>query len=79
MDRWPRDIPKRRVLKTLQSLGFNIVREKKHISLIRKNPDGTETPLTIPNHLKIKGSTLRVICNQAGIAQEEFLKVLGKK
>ena len=67
MDRWPGEAPRRKVLKTLHLLGFSIVREKNHISLIRENPDGTKTPLTIPNHIKIKGATLRVICNQAGI------------
>jgi predicted RNA binding protein YcfA (HicA-like mRNA interferase family) len=79
MNRWPGEITNSKVLKTLKSLGFKIVREKNHISLVRKNPDGTETPLTMPNHKKIKGSTLRVICNQAGISREEFLKVFGKK
>ncbi len=79
MDRWPGEITKSKVLKTLKSLGFKIVREKNHISLVRKNPDGTKTPLTMPNHKKIKGSTLRVICNQAGISREEFLKVFAKK
>jgi predicted RNase H-like HicB family nuclease len=36
--------------------------------------DGTETPLTLPNHKQIKSSTLRTICTQAGITREEFLK-----
>lgn len=40
----------------------------------RENPDGTKTLLTMPNHERIKGSTLRVICRQSGIKREEFLK-----
>jgi hypothetical protein len=28
----------------------------------------------MPNHARLKGSTLRTICTQAGIAREEFLK-----
>jgi hypothetical protein len=40
-----------------------------------KQPDGIKTPLTMPNHERIKGSTLRVICRQSGIKREEFLKV----
>jgi hypothetical protein len=51
-----------------------MVREGEHISLVRQNPDGTRTPLTMPNHLKIKGSTLRTICTQSNIARDEFLK-----
>ncbi|WP_301662928.1 type II toxin-antitoxin system HicA family toxin [Methanoculleus frigidifontis] len=46
-----------------------------HIALARSNPDGTTTPLTMPNHPKLKGSTLRTICTQAGIACEEFLRI----
>ncbi|BAY79650.1 hypothetical protein NIES25_61350 (plasmid) [Nostoc linckia NIES-25] len=39
----------------------------------RENEDGTKTPLTMPNHSQIKGSTLRSICTQAGISREDFL------
>jgi hypothetical protein len=42
--------------------------------MIRKNHDGSTTPLTIPNHPRIKASTLRTICTQAGISRDEFLK-----
>lgn len=33
----------------------------------RINADGTSTPLTLPNHPNLKGSTLRAICTQAQI------------
>jgi hypothetical protein len=59
-------------------LGFRVVREKEHISMERINPDGTKTPLTMPNHLKIKASTLRTICTQAGISRDDFLKAYEK-
>lgn len=42
--------------------------------MIRHNPDGTCTPLTMPNHPRLKASTLRVICTQSGISREDFLK-----
>ncbi len=73
--RFPRDAPKRKVLKTLEKLGFRIVREGTHISMERQNPDGTKTPLTMPNHKRIKDSTLRIICRQADISREEFIRV----
>lgn len=38
MTRFPIDAPKRRVVKVLEILGFHIVREKEHISMLRKNP-----------------------------------------
>jgi hypothetical protein len=44
----------------------------------RINPDGTQTPLTMPNHPKIKSSTLRTICTQARISREEFIAVYEK-
>ena len=61
MARFPVDAPKRRVLKAFEELGFLVVRDAEHITLRRANPDGTYTPMTIPNHRTIKGSTLRRI------------------
>jgi hypothetical protein len=74
MARFPRDAPKRRVLKAREVLGFLLVREHEHISMVRDNADGTQTPLTMPNHRRIKGSTLPTICTQAGIERDEFLE-----
>ena len=79
MSRFPHDAPKKKVLKALESLGFHIIREKEHLSMERANTDGTKTPLTMPNHQTIKASTLRIICNQAGISREEFLKVYSRQ
>jgi len=50
MSRFPVDAPIRKVVKTFELLGFNVVREGNHIAMLRENPDGTRTPLTIPNH-----------------------------
>jgi len=75
MSKFPIDAPRAKVLKALQRLGFQLVREKEHISMARQNSDGSRTPLTLPNHPRIKGSTLRTICTQAGIPREEFLRV----
>jgi len=73
MPKFPVDAPKLRVIRTLEIFGFRVIREKEHISMERANDDGTKTPLTVPNHPKIKASTLRTICTQAGISRDDFL------
>ena len=75
MPKFPIDAPSRRVVRTLQALGFRLVREGNHISMERKNVDGTLTPLTMPNHPALKSSTLRTILTQAGIDRDDFLRV----
>jgi len=77
MTRFPVDAPVRKVVKALERLGFQLVREGNHIAMVRENPDGIRTPLTMPNHPRIKGSTLRTILTQAGIPRDEFLQVYG--
>ncbi len=74
MAKVPVDAPKAKVIRALSHLGFRMVREREHVSMLRTNADGSETPLTLPNHRTIKGSTLRVICTQAGIARADFLE-----
>ena len=74
MPKFPKDAPKAQVVTALEALGFQIVREREHIAMVRENADGTKTPLTLPNHKTIKSSTLRVICRQSSISREDFLK-----
>lgn len=40
----------------------------------RLEADGSRTPLTLPNHRHIKGSTLRMVLTQTGISRDEFLQ-----
>ena len=42
MRRFPVDAPKTKVIRTLEGLGFRVVREGNHISMVRENPDEAE-------------------------------------
>jgi predicted RNA binding protein YcfA (HicA-like mRNA interferase family) len=74
MSKFPVDAPLARVISTLEVLSFRLVRRGNHIAMVRDNPDGTTTPLTMPNHRTIKASTLRTMLTQVGIARDDFLK-----
>ncbi|MBV9490816.1 MAG: type II toxin-antitoxin system HicA family toxin [Verrucomicrobia bacterium] len=74
MAKLPVDAPLERVLRALVMLGFEVVRAGNHVSLSRLEADGRRTPLTLPHHRTIKGSTLRTALTQTGISREEFLK-----
>ncbi|MDY0220160.1 MAG: type II toxin-antitoxin system HicA family toxin [Desulfobacterium sp.] len=75
MAKFPADAPLQKVISTLEQLGFRLVREGNHIAMLKENPDGTRTPLTIPNHTVLKNSTLRTILTQSKIPRDDFLKV----
>jgi hypothetical protein len=51
-------------------------RTGRHILLHRHNADGTTSHAAIPNHTRIKGSTLRRICVQARISRDDFIQAL---
>ena len=78
MTRFPKDAPRRRVVRALGELGFEVVREGSHIAMRRTNDDGSVTPLTMPNHARLKSSTLRAICSQSGVSRADFLVAYGR-
>lgn len=78
MAKFPSDAPLDRVLSAMANLGFEVVRSGNHIALSRMNADGSQTPMTIPHHRRLKGSTLRTILTQSGISREEFLEAFNE-
>jgi len=48
------------------------------VDVPKQMPDGSTIPLTIPNHARIKVSTLMFICTQSGISREEFMEAYDK-
>ncbi|HOC70145.1 MAG TPA: type II toxin-antitoxin system HicA family toxin [Candidatus Hydrogenedentes bacterium] len=78
MTAFPSDVPLEQAIKTFERLGFHEVRRGNHISMLRENEDGTRTPLTMPAHRHIKGSTLRTIITQAHITRDDFLSAFNE-
>lgn len=64
----------RECVKALQKVGFFIKRqESSHIILRRDTPF---SQLVIPDHKELDRGTLRAIIRQAGIAVDEFVRLL---
>ncbi len=79
MAKFPIDAPIEQVITAFERLGFRMVRTGTHISMVRDNPDGTRTPLTLPNHRWLKSSTLRTTLTRAGISRDEFLNAYAQE
>ena len=79
--RWLRLMPKlpivseRDLVKSFVKLGYTEDHQTgSHIILRHKDPPHRR--LTIPNHKEISKGTLRAIIRQAGLAKEEFFKIM---
>jgi predicted RNA binding protein YcfA (HicA-like mRNA interferase family) len=78
MPRFPVDAPREKVFNALVALGFRLVREGNHLSLERENEDESRTPVTLPDHRTLRGSTLRIIVTQSGIPRDDFMTAYDK-
>ena len=62
------------VVRTLERLGFIVLRQKGSHIILRRGPMGC----VVPNHREIKMGTLSGILKQAGVSVEEFIETLRK-
>ena len=66
----------RKVLKALQSIGFQITRQSgSHIILV-KFVDNKKLTVVVPKHDEIAKGTLLSIIQQSGMTKEEFLRLV---
>ncbi len=70
--------PREKVVEALETLGYHIVRQGSHIAMSYSNSSGGQFPITIPDQVSYKASTLHSILNQAGIAKQDFLKAYNR-
>jgi len=74
MAKMPRDADARRVIKTLEKLGFRVASVSgSHYKLIHQ--DDPLRVVVVPFHGKLKTGTLSAILKAAKVKAEEFLKV----
>jgi predicted RNA binding protein YcfA (HicA-like mRNA interferase family) len=67
------DLPERKVIRALESVGFSYVRTKGSHAVYR---DSNGRTVVIPQHGVVKRGTLASILRQAGLTPDEFLKLL---
>lgn len=79
MPKFPTDLPERRVIKALELLGFEVVRNPNHTIMQRINANGKTDKITIASgHKTIKGSTLLSSLSKANVTRDDFLSAYEK-
>ena len=64
------------VIKALNSQGFQVISQKgNHIKMKKKAPDKILVVI-VPDHPEIPSGTLKSIIRQAGMTDDEFVKLL---
>ena len=71
MPRVPR-VSGKETVRALQSLGFEVARQRGSHIVMRRGPSGC----VVPNHREIKPGTLSGVLRQAGVSVEEFIAAL---
>jgi hypothetical protein len=74
----PEVAPKERVVGALEALGYHIIRQGSHIAMTYYTSSGIQLPMTIPDQVSYKSSTLRTILSRAGIAKQDFIQAYNR-
>jgi predicted RNA binding protein YcfA (HicA-like mRNA interferase family) len=64
------------VIRALGRLGFQVVRQRGSHVVLRKDTDSGAIGCSVPVHKELALGTLRGVLKQAGVALDDFLKVL---
>ncbi len=78
MGKFTVDAPKWRVIKALEILGFEILREKRTYFNGPPKPGRHQGSYDCPESSKYQSLHLRTICGQAGISRDEFLQAFAR-
>ncbi|HZL14411.1 MAG TPA: type II toxin-antitoxin system HicA family toxin [Verrucomicrobiae bacterium] len=60
------------IVRALQRLGFEVVRQRGSHIIMRRGSSGC----VVPNHREVKVGTLAGVLRQAGVSTEEFIAAL---
>ncbi len=66
----------RQVVKALQLVGYQVVRQRGSHIRLRDETDPKHLPVTVPDHKSIKPGLLRKILRDADLTVERFLDLL---
>ena len=66
----------RQVVKALQRVGYQVIRQRGSHIRLRDETDPKHLPVTVPDHENIKPGLLRKIVRDADLTVEKFLDLL---
>lgn len=65
-------LPQQKIIRILQSNGFEQVRARKHITFKKTTPDGKVLTTWVPHHREVTVFVIQYIIKQTGKPREEF-------
>ena len=66
----------RQVIRVLERLGYEVVRQRGSHIRLRDENDPEHLPVTVPNHKSLKPGLLRKILRDANLTVDEFVHLL---